>query len=225
MEVYNDAHVHYGHNADIDKENWKSNAETTFVMSTGSDHSGGNEIILGWSKHDPSIKAFWWFDNNSDIPDSVFGGKYHGAYTKKTINKDFHAQQLEQLKGKVLIVHCGMFLNGSIESHTSFRHALNIAENYPDIQVILAHMGGSTNPVIKKAIKHAKTDNVWFDTSGITNPLIIEYACNKFDENRILFGSDIPWCSLNAMLYNIVDADITDNQKEKILYSNMLQLL
>lgn len=222
--IYNDAHVHYGYNSDIDKENWKSNAETTFVMSTDSDQKG-NELIQNWSNLDHSIKCLWWFDHNSEIPDNVFGGKYHGAYSVYAIEPYRHEKQLEKFKGKVLTVHCGMYLNGAIQSNTSFIHALRIAEYYPEIQVVLAHMGGSIDPVIKEAIDNVKTDNVWLDTSGITNPRIIEYAVTHFDENRILFGSDIPWCSLNAMLYNILDADITENQKEKILYSNMLQLL
>lgn len=223
MVLYNDAHVHYGFHSDIKKNNWTSNANISFVTATGSNYMADNSKIL--ALQGDSLKCLWWFDYDSTIPSECFGGKYHGAYTKKPLDTYVHGKQLDQLSGKVLLVHCGMYKNGCVSSNTSFHHAIKVAEQRPDIQVILAHMGGSTNPVIKDAIRHAKGDNIWFDTSGITNPLIIEYAVNHFDENRILFGSDIPWCSLRAMLYNVLDADITEEQKEKILYSNMLQLI
>ena len=222
--IYNDAHIHFGFHEDIDKINWSSGADYTFAMATGFDTQKENEKIL--KMQNDKLKCLWWFDEFSDIPKGVFGGKYHAAYTKKPLDNITHGRQLFDLQGKVILVHCGMYKGGAIDSDTSFIHALNIARLYPDTQIILAHMGGSINPIIKEVIKLAKRyDNVWMDTSGITNPLIIEYACKRFDDNRILFGSDLPWCSLTSMLYNVLDAEITGRQKEKILYSNLLKLV
>jgi predicted TIM-barrel fold metal-dependent hydrolase len=87
-------------------------------------------------------------------------------------------------------------------------------------------MGGTDTTVCKNAIQAAvDIPNVYFDTSGITTPYIIEYALTYLKPERILFGSDAPWCSFRAMYHNVIDANINHIDKEKILYSNFNNLI
>lgn len=162
------------------------------------------------------LKCLWWYDG-SEIPKESFGVKYHGSY----LNKPIDPYDRNLVNFRHFLIHCGMYLEGDIRSNTSYLHGVKFAELNPQSKVILAHMGGSVNKVIKKAIELSKRfDNIYLDTSGITNPIIIEYTVKNFDENRILFGSDIPWCSFDSMLFNVLDADITKTQKQKILSDN-----
>lgn len=214
-----DCHVHFGPDTDINKENWETRADYNFVTATSFDTESTNKKLL--DRQSEKFKCFWWYDGNP-IPSNSFGVKYHGAYLKKPID----AFDPNLVKFEHFLIHCGMYLNGSSESDTSYRHALNFASFNPQAKIILAHMGGSINPIIKKVIRDSQSfDNVWLDTSGITNPLIVEYAVKNFREDRIMFGSDIPWCSFDSQLYNVLDADITKKQKEMILCENLLEFI
>jgi predicted TIM-barrel fold metal-dependent hydrolase len=87
-------------------------------------------------------------------------------------------------------------------------------------------MGGSDTAVVKRAINDAKDiPNIYFDTSGITTPYAVEYAVRVIDVRRILFGSDEPWCSFRSMYYNVVDAEIPEEYKERILSENFKDLV
>ena len=87
-------------------------------------------------------------------------------------------------------------------------------------------MGGTDTTICKKAIYESREhENIYFDTSGITTPYIIEYACDNIGPKRILFGSDIPWCSFKAMYYTIEDAMIPRVYKDDILYHNLNRLV
>ena len=118
------------------------------------------------------------------------------------------------------------YKEGSKESNTSYQHALEVAKIYPKLKVIMAHMGGTDTTICKRAINDSRDyPNIYFDTSGITTPYIIEYAVEQIPANRILFGSDAPWCSFNAMVYTILDAQIDDDIKNAILYNNFNELI
>jgi len=40
-----------------------------------------------------------------------------------------------------------------------------------------------------------------------------------------LFGSDMPWCSFNAMYYTVMDAQIDEDVKKEIMHHNFEYLL
>ena len=37
-----------------------------------------------------------------------------------------------------------------------------------------------------------KYENVWFDTSCVNDPMVIEYLVRRFDSSRLVYGSDAP---------------------------------
>lgn len=219
QDLIADCHVHWGPDSEIKKENYDLRADVNFVTATNENTKEVNMRIL--KAQGERIKCFWWY-NGTRIPENVFGVKYHGTYLNKPI--DPYDDNLKHFKR--FLIHTGMFLDGDPKSNTSYIHAVKFAELNPQSKVILAHMGGSINKVIKKAIELGKRyDNVYLDTSGITNPLIIEYAVKNFRDDHIMFGSDIPWCSFDSMLYNVLDADITQKQKQMILYDNLMEFV
>ena len=243
----NDCHVHLGTSDGI-----YSHFEPLDIV-THKERNNIDKLLMMSFEHTPSINNSWidrltqdfdymyglhWIQYSklsSDIEHIIYkenkkmlGCKFHGSYEPFPITHRPYHLLLEVLNVQraILLVHCGRYKEGSYESKTSYLYALDVAKIYPKIKVICAHMGGTDTTVCKKAIDAAvDIPNVYFDTSGITTPYIIEYAVTYLQPERILFGSDAPWCSFRAMYYTVLDAKINQMDKEKILYHNFNNLL
>jgi predicted TIM-barrel fold metal-dependent hydrolase len=240
VDRINDSHIHVGQIFGINqffrpesipvfiKEN---NLDKVLIMGNDTEPELGNQMVEYLADNLPNVYGLYWYmwgSNKIKLTNKIIGIKYHGGYTHKPVKEMSH-HVLEALNSqkKILLVHCGRYLEGEPKSTTSWMHALYIADKYPDIKVILAHMGGTDTTICKQAIDAASrcNGNVYFDTSGITTPYIIEYACDKLPVTRILFGSDAPWCSFKSMYHTVNDAVISELSKQDILHDNFELLL
>ena len=237
--MINDSHVHLGKSSGINQSlsitdlmKFRQDfpyVNKVLVMGTDLDHRAINDVLPKLCSENEWLYGLCWItnihDTQIDIKGKIIGCKFHGAYMNMPVTH-LSPFLLEKLENKILLVHCGRYLEGDIKSNTSYLHALEVARKYPKIKVILAHMGGTDTTVCKKAIDHAAgLYNVYFDTSGITTPYIIEYAIEQISVNRILFGSDTPWCSFNAMRWTVEDAMILRTEKDYIFHDNFEVLL
>ena len=92
-----------------------------------------------------------------------------------------------------------------------------MADRYPDVQFIIAHMGDV--PYVD-AVAQAKHGNIWLDTSGIASSKnqVIEYAVSRIGADRILFGTDT--YAAGFQRGRVAYAGISLNDKAKILRFN-----
>ncbi len=93
------------------------------------------------------------------------------------------------------------------------------ADKYKNMNLIIAHLRSVENI---EAILNAKHGNVFTDTSGSTSYMnnIIEYAVKKVGSEKLFFGTDTYSC---AFQYGrIAFADISDKDKENILFNNSM---
>ena len=98
-----------------------------------------------------------------------------------------------------------------------------IAKQFPDQVIIMGH-GGLTNFDDGIAVT-AEHDNIFLEICGSPIPSgKIDRAVNKLGSKRILYGSDIALLSPSFALGTVLDADISENQKEDILYNNAYEL-
>ena len=91
-----------------------------------------------------------------------------------------------------------------------------IARKYPELPIILGHLREGC----LSAMKECK--NIYVETSG-TLPDLIELAAD-IDEDRILFGSDIPYYRYPTQLAIIDASEVSPKAKKKILYDNFQKL-
>lgn len=100
-------------------------------------------------------------------------------------------------------------------------YIIPIANSYPDVTFIIAHLGGKG---YVDAIEFAEHKNVYTDTSGIasSNNLMVEYAYNRVGADRILFGTDT--YSAAFQRGRIEFALIPEEDKRKILLDNSAML-
>ncbi len=101
-------------------------------------------------------------------------------------------------------------------------HLAELARRYPEAMLICAHIsGGGDWEWTIKALRHAQ--NVLLDTSGsVTDEGTVELAAAIVGVDRLLFGCD---SSMTAGVGKIRGANLSAQDKEKILSGNMMRLL
>ncbi len=246
MGGINDVHVHLGWSDSIN--NFLDPSKLgDFIEKNGIDEVGlipfekdtglYNRKIMALARENRRIHGFYWVrrgrigndlkDLESGIGDGLIGAKFHGSYEGRPVSDAGYAPVMDMLDEKraVLLVHCGRYMDGSRESNTSFLHGLEVARRFPGIRVVLAHMGGNDTAIVRRAVAAAEgLGNVYFDTSGTSTPYRIEHAVEVLGRERVLFGSDFPWCSFNAMRSNVEDALLDERSKHAILHGNFKRL-
>lgn len=208
------------------------------IFTLDMDIDKNNEQIAEITKKHNFLHGLYWIQHSrldkdvdvlsKELGSGIVGVKFHGVFEKKSVADPVYEPALELLdkKRSILLVHCGRFKDGSPESNSSYIHTLEVAKKYPNIKVIFGHMGGNDTGIVKAAVTAAKDlQNTFFETSGITTPLRVEYAVDVLGSKRVLFGSDFPWCSFRSMYYGVEDALISDEDKDMIFSKNFLNLL
>lgn len=100
-------------------------------------------------------------------------------------------------------------------------YILPFANRYPNVNFIMAHLGGIHHI---EAVKNAKHENVYVDTSGFASikNMLIEYAVSQIGSEHILFGTDT--YSAASQRGRIGFAMISQQDKENILLNNAKKL-
>jgi hypothetical protein len=108
---------------------------------------------------------------------------------------------------------------------------VEFANAHPNVTLILAHLGNgggaSGDPTLQvRAIQACTQGNVYVDTSSARSimPGLVEWAVKEIGADRILFGTDTPLYSTAMQRARIDSADISDEDKRKILCDNAKQL-
>ncbi|MEO2048275.1 MAG: amidohydrolase family protein [Pirellulales bacterium] len=125
----------------------------------------------------------------------------------------------------VVLVHSG-------DANSSPSDFLPLANTHPEVKLILAHLGNggaaSGDPTLQvRAIQASSHGNVYVDTSSARSltPGLIEWAVGEIGAERILFGTDTPLYFTAMQRARIDQADITDEDKRRILYKNAQRLI
>ena len=101
-----------------------------------------------------------------------------------------------------------------------------LADRYPNITFILAHSGTSYGVARKNASVANKHDNVVLDiTYTTTGRGMIEFLVNEVGADKVLYGSDQPLRDPSPQLGWVCYAQISPEDKKKVLSENMKRLL
>lgn len=122
-----------------------------------------------------------------------------------------------------LLIHALHKAEGQIENESDPVHVAALARRYPEATIIMAHMGGD---FIYGCQAIRETPNVLTDPSGsYCENGMLEYAVKTLGADRILFGSDAPGASFINNVAKVTAADISADDKHKILHANARRLL
>lgn len=109
------------------------------------------------------------------------------------------------------------------EFHTDPADTAWLGRQYPEVRIIMAHLTACGFRGVRE-IKDV--ENVWVDTSSY-QPVagMVEYAVEHLGAERVLYGSDLLIRDLPVQIGRVLSANISDQQKQRILYNNAIQLL
>lgn len=100
-------------------------------------------------------------------------------------------------------------------------HFGNLADVYPDVPIILGHMGHGHIVYINGAIEVAqKHENIILETSAMPMHSKIKEAVLKIGENRVIYGSDMPFGHPAFEIKKVEVAGLTKKQLDMILEQN-----
>ncbi len=108
-----------------------------------------------------------------------------------------------------------------------YEPVVEIVEAFPELKLIIAHMGSHNNEVIvNKFIGLARRkENVYLDTSWSDVYWKIRDAVKYAGADKLIFGSDGPLNHPLVELMKIKILKLPKEEEEKILYKNILKLL
>jgi len=115
-------------------------------------------------------------------------------------------------------------LGWAVLCHDSLASIAKIAPEYPDVPFISAH---ATN--LTYAVKYAKEEyrpNIFLEICGTARRYgIIEALVETLGSaDNIIFGTDLPLLSPASSIGKVMNAEIPEKEKEKILYKNALRI-
>ena len=104
---------------------------------------------------------------------------------------------------------------------------VKILKEFPRLQVVAAHLGGykaweDALPLL------AHRENVWYDTSSALWAMTTEYAnsvVSRLGTEHLMFGTDYPVKTTDEELERLMALELTDAQREDILWNNASKFL
>ena len=84
--------------------------------------------------------------------------------------------------------------SGRLKDPVNLAQILEIEQKYPNVKVVLAHVGRAYCPEdVGNALEIlGKTENLVFDCSANTNPVVFRQVLESLSPRRMIFGSDLP---------------------------------
>jgi len=102
-----------------------------------------------------------------------------------------HLEALNEMGG-LLMLHLPRA--GRIGDPDNIREVLEISDKYPNITIILAHVGRAyCLPTAKRGLPSLLgRENIYFDIAANLNADVFRYAISEYGPDRLLYGSDLP---------------------------------
>ncbi len=160
--------------------------------------------------------------------EGIYGVKLHPMYQGFSIDGKhmYGFYELMASFGFFVMFHTGFDVAFPGNTQAEIEKVRKIANWFKDLTIVCTHVGGWRQwdriPLLRGC------ENVYTETS-MTMPEMDDdrfiSLISQFDENRVLFGSDSPWTSQSEMLERTLRLNISDERKEKMLFSNAARML
>ena len=109
------------------------------------------------------------------------------------------------------------------ESVSILKRYEELLKRFPKVTWVIAHGGSGFRRRIVEAAR--QLPDIYLETCGSTRPGAIDYVVQSVGAERVLFGSDMPLLDNAHQLAKIVMADLSAEEKQKVLGLNAKRLL
>jgi uncharacterized protein len=101
----------------------------------------------------------------------------------------------------------------------------DLAERYSDVVFIIGHAAITFDQRSVSIEAALGRPNVYVDLAYQAEPATVETLVRALGADRVLFGSDAPFCDPAATISSVERAEISEEAKEQVLYTNGASLL
>lgn len=232
-----DAHVHVGRWPAFDLEFTIEDLEC--IMSQYSvegavvmpalvgDRVKANVDLLRLVHDDPRFYFFAWVGPTTTIAElegygpGLAGLKFHPSISQTSITEARMHSSLEFADR-----HRLPFLYHAGRTPISWPDRLMaVAPSYPKVKFIMAHAGGTAYDRAVDTLRRWPTlpENIWAEISTVRWPDLLTRMVETWGEDRVLYGSDLPFVDLRVSWYALELAGLASN--ESVMGGNLRQLL
>jgi|WetSurMetagenome_2_1015567.scaffolds.fasta_scaffold10831_5 uncharacterized protein len=178
-------------------------------------------FFAAWINPD-DIKLDSFLDKNMD---SVSLFKIHPSIQRRKITDESYKKYIELAidNNKPIVVHCGRW-----KEMASYEYPLELAKKYPELKIILAHLGGDQPGLYLECaeeVKRMNSKNIYLGTESIREFYFVNKVVKTVGADNIIFGSDYNLCLPKMYIPIIESLDISDEEKELIFSGNISRLL
>jgi predicted TIM-barrel fold metal-dependent hydrolase len=189
--------------------------------------------------HPDRILGFGWADPNLGVQRakdtvkkciyeySFYGVKLNGAQNSFFIDDPvLSIPVIEEIArtGKLLAFHVG----ADAPEHTHPFRVGKIARQFPEVQILMVHMGGAAKPDLSAAAIEIAQEhpNLTLIGSSIRAVAILK-AIKQLGSTRVCFGSDTPFALMRVevAMYNALLDELSEREKQDVMAGNMVRLL
>ncbi len=101
-----------------------------------------------------------------------------------------------------------------------------LAETFPDVKIVMLHMGDGHGLYIQAAINTAKRlPNIYLETSAMPMGTKIKEAIDVVGKDRVMYGSDVPFHHPAVEIARGTLAELSEDELEHYYYRNAKNLL
>jgi predicted TIM-barrel fold metal-dependent hydrolase len=218
----------------------KAGVTRSVTITTNKDE---NEAVRKLVEDQPSKLHFglWFLPDKEHLSylrkhrDQIKMVKFHPSHAKTRFDDPKMTDLLRfcEQEDIPILVHCGRW-----REMAGYDIALSVAEKH-EAKIILAHMGGVSPDIVKEtvdAIQKRCIKNAYLMTSGMARspdvywlescpPELILYATQGVGADRVILGSDYPFGKQEDMVKSVITADLSQQEREKILGKNAVRIL
>ncbi|GEM_PF-273097 len=151
--------------------------------------------------------------------------KLHPSFARLPITDQAYRPFFEfaAQSGLPIVTHCGRW-----REVAGWERALEMAESFPDVPIVLSHMGGDSPTLVagaSNAIKERKLNNAYLGTESIREPWVVGRAIDTLGADRLIFGSDHNLNHPNSFIAVINALGLSNEEKAQIFWKNAQRLL
>jgi predicted TIM-barrel fold metal-dependent hydrolase len=160
--------------------------------------------------------------------EGIYGVKLHPMYQGFSIDSKhmYGFYELMASFGFYVMFHTGFDVAFPGNTQAELEKVRKVADWFKDLTIVCTHTGGWRQWDRIDCLRGCR--NVHTETSMTLSEMSDEEfvrLLGKFDEDRVLFGTDSPWTDQKEMLDRTMNLRIPDRIKEKMLYKNAANLL
>lgn len=134
-----------------------------------------------------------------------------------------HRKQIDPLFEKAsqlgipVIIHSGRSFGGIPYVILNLLDLKVLAEAFPKVTVILAHMGWGGRDSIGIDVLAKECSNVWFETSGVNDEKLLRQVVGQAGAHRVMYGSNFPRLHPRVEMLKVEMAELGEEDGAEVM--------